>query len=375
MRAGWCGHHSSPRIRERSRLFITFVIKPWPSLATRRNMLRCNYLGSAPVRNLCLLFPPDSSKLGFGVKKRPSAPKDWRAFLAQFRSDENCYDFLFNLRVGREFQCFRPDCDCKSFGIMRRAAGGRGWKKRFRVCTRCRSQESGTTGTLLHRTRLSLQDWFKVFWLAAGATDGFDFNYLRQERIQKLGVIFGSLRTPFRVVAAVRAAMAYSPKLSGRIHFGLTTMPRPQSRHRGQRIVGILVDMQKHRLKVAVLPDTSVGALTSFLATSVTPESIVSTSGWRGFDCVEHVCSHVRETSIPPSSDNPFSNLPEICSVANQLAQWFARFEWYGINKRNLPGYLDEFTFRFDESRRGSTQGLRFVRLLRRALSIQASAG
>jgi hypothetical protein len=69
-------------------------------------------------------------------------------------------------------------------------------------------------------------------------------------------------------------------------------------------------------------------------------------------------------------ADDPFALPPAIASAEAKLKEWLGSVGWNAVNARNLPGYLAEFTFRFNETRRGSTAGWRFIRLLRQALSV-----
>lgn len=106
------------------------------------------------------------------------------------------------------------------------------WKKRFRVCCQCGSQESATAGTLFHGSRLELKDWFKIFWLAAIVEDGFNVGKLHGRfAADDLKIVLSGVRTEFMCVKVVRLAMTALPKFEESARFGLLALRSPKSRN------------------------------------------------------------------------------------------------------------------------------------------------
>ncbi len=82
---------------------------------------------------------------------------------------------------------------------------GHGWELKTRPhgfeCARCHRQASVAAGTLLHRTRLSLEIWFRAACLMATHCNGISALQLQKQ----LGL--GSCRSAWMLAAKLRRAM------------------------------------------------------------------------------------------------------------------------------------------------------------------------
>ncbi|HEC41746.1 MAG TPA: IS1595 family transposase, partial [Bacteroides sp.] len=80
-------------------------------------------------------------------------PKDFQEFLQQFKTEEDCWNYLFEIRWPNGFQC--PRCNCGKYWIT---------EKRLIHCVTCEHQASITAGTIFHGTRKPLLLWFHIIW-------------------------------------------------------------------------------------------------------------------------------------------------------------------------------------------------------------------
>jgi hypothetical protein len=96
-------------------------------------------------------------------------------FLARFRSDVDCLDYLCWLRWPDGFVC--PTCDSTDGGW--RLGDGR-----F-MCSECGARSSVTAGTIFDRTRTSLTVWFHACWMFAAQKDGVPAQSL--QRVLEIG--------------------------------------------------------------------------------------------------------------------------------------------------------------------------------------------
>lgn len=74
-------------------------------------------------------------------------------FLKRFSTEKQCREYLASLRWKEGYIC--PKCGCRQ---AYRLANGR------YQCVHCRHQVSVTAGTVLHKTRMPLTQWFLVFY-------------------------------------------------------------------------------------------------------------------------------------------------------------------------------------------------------------------
>jgi len=264
-------------------------------------------------------------------------PRNETEYLRQFGSEEACQRRIFELRRSTRFCC--SNCQSIRWREMKRvAAGGRPvvW---HRVCKKCGWQERPLAGTRLHALKIRLQDFCKICWLAAGAPSGFDVRLLRGPEAQRLVLDLGSNRTYYRSVQLVREIMAASlPKLEGKLEFKLLKLAHPHARADSQKVVPILAESgNKKRTRAGVLPDEQAATIKKWLS-SVTAAGAVAR----------------RKSSQQPATEK----------IASRLRAWLEKVGWDGIDRRNLPGYLAEFSWRQNGH---GTQGSRFVQLLRSA--------
>src|SRR6266487_4667374 len=96
-------------------------------------------------------------------------PRTTGEFLAWFRTDEDCLDYLEWLRWPDGFIC--PGCG--------HAGGWRLGDGRIK-CGGCGARASLTAGTIFDKTRTPLTVWFHACWLFATAKDGISAQHLQR---------------------------------------------------------------------------------------------------------------------------------------------------------------------------------------------------
>src|ERR1035437_4221409 len=81
-------------------------------------------------------------------------PKDFQEFLAQFKSEEDCWNYIFETRWPNGFVC--PKCN----------GSNKYWitEQKLIHCSSCGHQASITGGTIFHGTRKPLLLWFHIMW-------------------------------------------------------------------------------------------------------------------------------------------------------------------------------------------------------------------
>jgi transposase-like protein len=274
--------------------------------------------------------------------------------LAWFGSDADCLDYLEWLRWPDGFVC--PVCG--------QPGGWRLGDGRF-MCDDCGARYSVTAGTIFDRTRTPLTVWFNACWMFATQKDGVSALSL-QRALQ-----IGSYQTSWAMLHRLRSVLVRPgrDRLSGIVEVDETLVGGEEAgvngRARGTKksLVGIAVERHDQgfgRARMAVLPNASTESLRAFLHDHVEPGSTVVTDGLQAYRTAAAGYRHERVIGSETS-------LPGVHRVASLVKRWLLGTHQGSVDEAHLPGYLDEFVFRFNR-RPSRSRGLLFYRLLQLAV-------
>ena len=113
-------------------------------------------------------------------------------FQQAFGSEEACLKYLFEKRWPEEFQC--PHCGQGEYYFLK--------KRRLYQCRACGYQASVTAGTIFHKTRTPLRDWFWMIFLMSRQKAGVSM--LALQKMLKMP----SYQTVWTMGQKIRQAMA-----------------------------------------------------------------------------------------------------------------------------------------------------------------------
>jgi transposase-like protein len=297
----------------------------------------------------------------------PVAGDDYPAAFAQltswFPDDEACASYLARLRWPEGFRC--PRCDCSE--AWQTAAG-------LWLCRSCRHKTSVTAGTIFHRSRLPLTDWFAAVWFVTSQENGV--SALGLQRV--LGM--GSYRTAWTWMHKLRRAMVRPDRdrLDGVVEVDETNVG---GRERGKgtagrgttnkAVVAIAVEVLEPkgfgRVRLAHLHKVNSATLCGFVGSVVTAGATVRTDGWSVYAPLAETFGH-QSIAITRTGQPAHVALPGVHRVASLLKRWLTGTLHYGYSINQLDYYLDEFTFRFNR-RTARSRGLLFYRLLQQAVA------
>ena len=294
---------------------------------------------------------------------RPGFPKTLREFRRQFAEPPACLDYLWECRWPDGFQC--PRC-----------RHPRAWRLKERPvyeCQACGYQLSPTAGTVLHRSRFPLQDWFWAAYLVATHTPGLSATQLSRQ-------MSCSYKTAWFLLHRLRRAMV-SPvrsRLRGRVEVDETFIGGPAkgkhargvATHPNKSLVFGAVEVVEYvdakgkrreragRLRLRTTARADETSIRQFLETNVEPRTVVATDGWAGYS----------KSALVGFSHHPSLHLAvHIHRAFSNLKTWLAGTH-HGVEPIYLQHYLDEFVFRFN---RRQTPMAAFQSLLGIASSIQ----
>jgi transposase-like protein len=296
----------------------------------------------------------------WGMKEYPMTFDD---FIAQFASEEDCREYLFNLRWKDGFVC--PQCGSKHYGVR-----GDG----LYLCLECKHKTSVTTGTIFQDTRKPLRSWFLAIWWVTTQKNGASAEGLQQI----LGL--NSYQTAWTWLHKIRKAMVYAnrEKLKGRIevdetYIGGVDVGGASGRGAGKKtlvVAAVEVNGQGYgRVRLRVIDDASAVSLHSFVLDNIEEGSILVTDDWNGYSGIESK-GYTREIYKQSIAKLPDEMLPHVHTVISLVKRWLLGTHQGAVSKKHLQDYLEEYTFRFNR-RNAKQRELLFYRLLENAVHIE----
>lgn len=291
-------------------------------------------------------------------------PKDFQEFLTQFKSDEDCWKYIFEIRWPNGFVC--PKCK----------GNGKHWitEQKLIHCSSCGYQASVTGGTIFHGTRKPLLLWFHIMWWVVAQKTGASANNL-------MGFMgFGSYETAWSWLQKLRRAMVRTErdKLSGNIEVDETYIggkeigKGKQGRGAETKILVVVatecIGKQIGRVRFKCIPEASGEYLLQFIEENIEHGSTIITDGWTGYASLSNTEKYKHEIKvISGSGKQAHELLPHVHLVDSLVKRWVNGTHQGSISPKYLPYYLDEFAFRFN--RKLSTyRGKLFYRLMQQAV-------
>lgn len=287
-------------------------------------------------------------------------PENAMELMDMFPDEESCLDYLSMIRWPYGYQCIR--CDDKDSIKL-----GRGLYR----CKSCKYEGSVTVGTLFQDTHKSLRLWFQAIWYVVNQKNGVSALGLQK------AIGLGSYHTAWEWLHKLRRAMVRPgrDKLHGVIEANETLIGGEASGKRGRGADGktlVLIAAEDTqwgigRIRLSHISDASGEALTSAIMKMVSTGSTIRTDGWSGYnDLSKHGYIHEPTNNHNIQQDDAISAAHLIASL---LKRWLSGTHHGAFSHKNLPYYLDEFTFRFNR-RTSNFRGKLFYRLIQQALEI-----
>lgn len=240
-------------------------------------------------------------------------------------------------------------------------------------CEACGERTSPTAGTIFDRTRTPLTVWFTACWLFASQKDGISALSLKRQ------LEIGSYQTGWAMLGRIRSVLVRPgrERLAGEVEVDETTFGGEEpglagGRARGEKkvLVGVAVERTQPkgfgRCRLAPLIDASADSLRAFLVDNVEPGAKVVTDGWQPYrPATEGLYVHERLPGAQRAQAHKL--LPGVHKVSSLAKRWLLGTHQGSVDAAHLPGYLNEFVFRFNR-RRSRSRGLVFYRVLELAV-------
>lgn len=298
-------------------------------------------------------------------------PMTFNEFVKNFSTEEQCREYLINLRWPKGFEC--PKCGNKDSWLV---------NEKLYECRACGRQTSVLAGTIFQDTHTPLKTWFTAIWWITTQKYGASAKGLQQV----LGL--SSYQTAWTWLHKIRKAMVRCDrtKLAGTVevdeaYIGGEEHSGSTGRGTGNKVlVAIAVELLEFgnekkqglrkvgRVRLAVISDASGGSLLPFVTENIDKGSEIITDGWSGYSFIKN--SGYEHTVFVQSKKKEDENpLPHVHLVISLLKRWLLGTHQGAVSDKHMQAYLEEYTFRFNRIN-AAKRGSLFYRLLEGAVNI-----
>jgi len=288
-------------------------------------------------------------------------PMTFNQFTLQFATEEQCRNYLYELRFPNGFVC--PKC-----------SHIKAWLRTNHLyeCEKCKHGTSVTAGTIFQDTRKSLKDWFVAIWWITTQKYGASAEGLQQV----LGL--KSYETAWTWLHKIRTAMVVPArsKLSGTVEVDESYIGGETAGKRGRGaeskvLIAVAVELDGKKLgrvRISMIKDASKDSLHGFIKENIEADGTLITDDWSGYSGIENE-GYIREVYSQSKAENEDELLPHVHLIISLLKRWLLGTHQGAALKKHLQAYLDEYVFRFNR-RTSSKRGLLFYRLLENAMIV-----
>ena len=290
-------------------------------------------------------------------------PKNFQEFLEQFKTEDDCWGYLFEMRWPNGYSC--PKCQSGKYWVTER---------KLIHCSICNYQASITSGTIFQGTRKPLLLWFHIIWWVVAQKTGASAYNLKDF----MG--FGSYETAWAWLHKLRRAMVRPDreKLIGKVEVDETYLGGRETgtgkQGRGAETKSLVVvaaeckGKQIGRVRFKIIGGASGKELIPFIEENIEHGSTIVTDGWKGYSLLSKKKEYNHEIkTISASELEAHELLPHVHMVDSLVKRWINGTHQGRVSSKHLSYYLDEFAFRFN--RKLSTyRGKLFYRLIQQAV-------
>src|SRR5712692_1920501 len=245
---------------------------------------------------------------------RPDFPKTVLEFQRRFATEDACLRYLTESRWPDGFVC--PRCQGRESY----------WKapRKLHQCKVCGYQASVTAGTVLHRSKMPLVQWFWAAYLVTTHTPGLSaLQFARQMDM--------NYETAFQMLHKLRAAMVKEgqDRLSGAVevdecYIGGERHGKGGRGAAGKVIIAGAVEVRGRRagrIRLRVVRSVSDESLTGFVKATVEEGSTVLTDGWHSYSGLPAM-GYQHKPEVEGKRERAVEILPLVHIVFSNLKTW-----------------------------------------------------
>lgn len=262
-------------------------------------------------------------------------------FLEQFNSEEQCLEFLVNVKWGSGYQCRKCNHNV--------AIKGRTWH--HRRCQECKYDESCTAHSLFHKIKFPLVKAFWIVYQLSTMKKGMStLEISRQYGIHQCSAWY------FKRKVQIAMKSKNQNKLNGIVQVDEAVIggfePGAVGRSRGKRqSIQLAVEIDPAddetgktkmlRAHARIIENYSAEELSSSIENMIESKAAIITDDWSSYPNAVGERFHI----IFPS--NKGKSMPEIHRLIFNLKNWI-RGTHHKVSGEHLQSYLDEYFYKFN---------------------------
>lgn len=277
------------------------------------------------------------------------------SFQHRFNTEQACIEYLASQKWPDGYKCKK--CGCTSAYQLRR-------RSRVFMCRHCNSQESVTSGTVMHRTKLALMIWFWAAYLMSQDRRGVSAMHISRELDLHYSTAWTILHKLRRVLAEDKASPLEGVVEVDETYYGGKGHSESKGRslsNKNKALIVMAVERKPARknkapginesgfvsgnARVTLVASASSEDLSPFVQTALESGTNMLTDGWAGYQGNE---THVKHEPEPQGNPKNAAILfPIVHMQISNLKSWL-NGTFHGVSKKHLPGYLMEWSYRFN---------------------------
>lgn len=273
-------------------------------------------------------------------------------FHQRFKTDDDCLEYISGIKWEHGFECKRCENNKYCTG-----------KKPFnRRCTKCRYEESPTSGTMFDKVKFSILKAFHIAFKISTKKKGMSSLELSNE--------FGlRQKTCWEFKWKVQQAMSSSRQypLTGVVHVDECYIGGPEEQKRGRskgdkKLVVLALEITEGgvgRAYAEIIEHASAKELGAFLRQYVSKEAQIISDEWLGYTPLKAEFPGLEQVA---SDDG--KNFKDIHIHIMNIKGWLRGIHHH-CSKERIQGYLDEYHFRYN---RRQKMGAIFDTLIKRMI-------
>ena len=256
-------------------------------------------------------------------------------FNQRFKQEEDCLRYLAEVKWSDGYNCRR--CSNDKFGTGKNVQGRR--------CSKCRYDESPTSGTMFEKIKFSILIAFHIVFKISTKKKGMSSLELSHEFELRQ-------KTCWAFKLKVQKSMASSLKspLMGLVHVDEFMIGGPEEKKRGRskglkKLIVLAVEILDKGVGRAygeIIEHSSAKELGAFLRKYVSKGANIIADEWRGYTPLKKEFINLRQV---PSKEG--KNFKELHIHVMNIKGWLRGIHHH-CSKERMQNYLDEYHFRYN---------------------------
>lgn len=257
-------------------------------------------------------------------------------FYQHFVSEETCYEYLSGIKwEGDKYVC-------KKCGNTHYCKGRLPYSRR---CTRCKYDESTTSGTMFDKCKFSILLAFHIAFKISTKKKGMSSEELSEEYELRQKTCW---EFKWKIQQAMKSSGNYP--LTGKVHVDEFFVGGAEEGvfgrgSKNKRLVVVALEIVHEgfgRAYAEVIDDASAKSLRQFFDRRISKDAEIVTDEWNGYRPLKR--EYPKLIQIPSDKGKSF---PQLHIHIMNIKGWLRGIHHH-CSKERLQGYLDEYHFRFN---------------------------